>query len=181
MRKEIITAASVLALMTGAAMAQTSPSGNAAPGATTPSTTMQNAPSGANQSATGQSATGQGVTGGQMAGVDHLLGKNVYGQDNEKVGEVEDIILDSSGQAKQLVISSGGFLGIGEKQIAVDYSQAKWDQQQDRIQLSGMSRDQVKDMPEFEYSDTTTSLNRNRDKGAGTADPATAPAAPQKQ
>jgi len=169
MRREIIAAASVLALMTGAALAQsTTGTGSAATGGPTATNTNQTGQAQSNQTAA-QSQTN--LTGGQMASADHLMGKNVYGKDNEKVGEVEDVILDSNGQAKQLVISSGGFLGIGEKQIAVDYNEAKWDQQQDRIQLSNMSRDQVKDMPEFQYSDTTTSLNRNKD-GKATNDAA---------
>lgn len=168
MRREIFAAASVLALMTGAAFAQSSTS----PGTGNPAT---GGPTATEMNQTGQAQSGKsqsGLTGGQLASAEHLLGKNVYGKDNEKVGEVEDIILDTNGQAKQIVISSGGFLGIGEKQVAVDYSQANWDQNQDRVQLSGMSRDEIKNMPEFKYSDTTTSLNRNKDKAGSTTNDA---------
>lgn len=176
MRREIIAAASVLALMSGAAVAQsTSPgTGSAATGGPTATEKNQTGQT-QMQNQTSQTQSGQtqpGLTGGQLASAEHLLGKNVYGKDNEKVGEVEDIILDSNGQAKQIVISSGGFLGIGEKQIAVDYNQANWDQNKDRVQLSGMSRDEVKNMPEFKYSDTTTSLNRNKDKAGSTTNDA---------
>lgn len=167
MRRTIIAAASVLALMTGSAIAQSQSS-------TAPATGN---PAAGGPTATNMNQTGQtNLTGGQMASAENLMGKNVYGKDNEKVGEVEDVIIDASGQAKQLVISSGGFLGIGEKQIAVDYNQAQWDQQQNRIHLSGMSRDDVKTMPEFKYSDTTTSLNRNKDKNAGSTNNAASPA-----
>ncbi|WP_188261339.1 PRC-barrel domain-containing protein [Azospirillum tabaci] len=166
MRREIIAAASVLALMTGTAMAQSSSpnTGSTATGA--PTATEMNKSGSASGSAASGSASG--LTGGQMASAENMMGKNVYGSDNEKVGEVEDVILDSNGQARQLVISSGGFLGIGEKQIAVDINNATWDAQQERVQLSGMTRDQVKEMAEFEYSDTTTSLNRNKDRAGDT-------------
>lgn len=166
MRREIIAAASVLALMTGTAMAQTTSPTTGSPTTGAPTATEMNK----SGSAPGSAATGSasGLTGGQMASAENMMGKNVYGSDNEKVGEVEDVILDSNGQARQLVISSGGFLGIGEKQIAVDIGNANWDAQQERVQLSGMTRDQVKEMPEFEYSDTTTSLNRNKDKAGDT-------------
>ncbi|TWA82505.1 sporulation protein YlmC with PRC-barrel domain [Azospirillum brasilense] len=166
MRREIIAAASVLALMTGTAMAQTTSPTTGSPTTGAPTATEMNK----SGSAPGSAATGSaaGLTGGQMASAENMMGKNVYGSDNEKVGEVEDVILDSNGQARQLVISSGGFLGIGEKQIAVDIGNATWDAQQERVQLSGMTRDQVKDMAEFEYSDTTTSLNRNKDKAGDT-------------
>ncbi|MBK4720021.1 PRC-barrel domain-containing protein [Azospirillum sp. YIM DDC1] len=166
MRREIIAAASVLALMTGTAMAQTTSPTTGSPTTGAPTATEMNK----SGNAPGSAATGSasGLTGGQMASAENMMGKNVYGTDNEKVGEVEDIILDGNGQAQQLVISSGGFLGIGEKQIAVDIGKANWDAQQERVQLSGMTRDQVKEMPEFEYSDTTTSLNRNKDKAGDT-------------
>ncbi|GAA4253062.1 PRC-barrel domain containing protein [Azospirillum formosense] len=171
MRREIIAAASVLALMTGTAMAQTTSPTTGSPTTGAPTATEMNKSSSAPGNATtGSAATGSAsdLTGGQMASAETMMGKNVYGTDNEKVGEVEDIILDSNGKAQQLVISSGGFLGIGEKQIAVDIGKANWDAQQERVQLSGMTRDQVKEMPEFEYSDTTTSLNRNKDKAGDT-------------
>ncbi|CAO3445981.1 hypothetical protein [Azospirillum argentinense] len=162
MRREIIAAASVLALMTGTAMAQTTSPTTGSPTTGAPTATEMN------KSGSATTGSAAGLTGGTLASAENMMGKNVYGTDNEKVGEVEDIILDSNGQAQQLVISSGGFLGIGEKQIAVDISNANWDAQQERVQLSGMTRDQVKEMPEFEYSDTTTSLNRNKDKAGDT-------------
>ncbi|WP_114858688.1 PRC-barrel domain-containing protein [Azospirillum brasilense] len=162
MRREIIAAASVLALMTGTAMAQTTSPTTGSPTTGAPTATEMN------KSGSATTGSAAGLTGGTLASAENMMGKNVYGTDNEKVGEVEDIILDSNGQAQQLVISSGGFLGIGEKQIAVDIGNANWDAQQERVQLSGMTRDQVKEMPEFEYSDTTTSLNRNKDKAGDT-------------
>lgn len=171
MRREIIAAASVLALMTGTAMAQTTSPTTGSPTTGAPTATeMNKSGSAPGSAATGSATTGSasGLTGGTLASAENMMGKNVYGTDNEKVGEVEDIILDSNGKAQQLVISSGGFLGIGEKQIAVDIGNANWDAQQERVQLSGMTRDQVKEMPEFEYSDTTTSLNRNKDKAGDT-------------
>ncbi|KAA1054496.1 PRC-barrel domain-containing protein [Azospirillum argentinense] len=162
MRREIIAAASVLALMTGTAMAQTTSPTTGSPTTGAPTATEMN------KSGSATTGSAAGLTGGTLASAENMMGKNVYGTDNEKVGEVEDIILDSNGQARQLVISSGGFLGIGEKQIAVDIGNANWDAQQERVQLSGLTRDQVKEMPEFEYSDTTTSLNRNKDKAGDT-------------
>ena len=173
MRREIIAAASVLALMTGTAMAQSPSPATGSPATGAPTATEMNksgttAPGGS--AATGSTATGSasGLTGGQLASAESMMGKNVYGTDNEKVGEVEDVILDSNGQARQLVVSSGGFLGIGDKLIAVDINQATWDPQEERVKLSGMTRDQVKEMAEFEYSDTTTSLNRNKDRAGDT-------------
>ncbi|WP_042693448.1 PRC-barrel domain-containing protein [Azospirillum sp. B506] len=158
MRRTLIVTAASLALMTGAAVAQTSSPTVGNPSSSTSSMSNSASP----DSATGSSVTKSGPTGGQLASADELIGKNVYGRDNNKIGEVDDVILDGTGQAKQLVISSGGFLGIGEKQVAVDYSAANWDSQNNRLNLAGMSREDVKAMPDFKYDDTMTSLNKTR-------------------
>ncbi|CAO3446851.1 PRC-barrel domain-containing protein [Azospirillum largimobile] len=157
MRRTLIVTAATLALLSGAAVAQTTSPTVGNPSSST--STMSNSAS-PDSATTGSSATS--ATGGQLASAEELIGKNVYGRDNEKIGEVDDVILDANGQAKQLVVSSGGFLGIGEKQVAVDYTAANWDSQNNRLNLAGMSRDDVKAMPEFKYDDTMTSLNKNR-------------------
>mgnify|MGYP000896163883 CR=1 FL=1 len=148
MRRELFAAASMLVLMTGGAFAQTgSTTTQSGAGSTMSSTTRSN----------------------QLASAEQMLGKSVVGQDGNDIGEVEDVILDpTSGQARQLVISSGGFLGIGEKQIAVDFNQAKWNEADKEVQLSGLTREDVRNMAEFEYSDTMTSLNRPHKSGTGT-------------
>jgi sporulation protein YlmC with PRC-barrel domain len=112
-------------------------------------------------------ATGSAVNAASAKG---LMGKNVVGKDGKKLGSVEDVIVDpASGEAKQLVLSSGGFLGIGAKQIAVDFSQAQVgmdDGDEPEIKLNNMTQADVEGMPEFQYSDTMTSLERGTDTGA---------------
>jgi sporulation protein YlmC with PRC-barrel domain len=170
MRKELIGAASALALMTGAAFAQgTSMTDPTTSNPSTPPSAMKSAPAPANPPAEGEGgATGSAVS---AASVQGLMGKNVIGSDGEKLGTVEDVIVDpASGEAKQLVVSSGGFLGIGAKQIAVDFSQARVEMDDDgddpQIKLQNVTQANVEGMPEFEYSDTMTSLGRGTDTGA---------------
>ena len=55
-----------------------------------------------------------------------LVGINVYNQGNEKIGEVKDILLEKSGKAEKVILSVGGFLGLGERYVAVPYDQIKW-------------------------------------------------------
>ncbi|HEY0832979.1 MAG TPA: PRC-barrel domain-containing protein [Azospirillum sp.] len=176
MRRELIAAVSVLALMTGTALAQSSTSPGAA-GSTTAPAPAVTAPAPAT---TGSPATGSTMASSTMASADKMLGKNVYGSDGEKLGEVEDIILDgANGKAKHLVISSGGFLGIGEKQVAVEFDQAKWNAAEDRLELSTLTQADVKGLAEFKYDDTMTSLNKNRK--AGDAPPPASTTAPPRQ
>lgn len=50
---------------------------------------------------------------------DKLEGARVYGPNDEDVGEVNRLILDNNGQVQRIVLDVGGFLGMGERQIAV--------------------------------------------------------------
>jgi ribosomal 30S subunit maturation factor RimM len=55
-----------------------------------------------------------------------LVGVNVYNQGNEKVGEIKDILLAKSGKADKVILSVGGFLGVGERYVAIPFDQIKW-------------------------------------------------------
>lgn len=48
-----------------------------------------------------------------------LIGKDVYGSNNEDIGEVGDVLLNRNGQVIGVVLDVGGFLGLGETNVAV--------------------------------------------------------------
>lgn len=51
-----------------------------------------------------------------------LVGKKVKGPKGENVGEVDNIVFGPDGKVRQLIVSTGGFLGFGEKNLAVKWS-----------------------------------------------------------
>jgi sporulation protein YlmC with PRC-barrel domain len=55
-----------------------------------------------------------------------LLGVDVYNEANEKVGDIEELILDKSGKIEHVVLGVGGFLGMGEHYVAVAFDKLKW-------------------------------------------------------
>lgn len=55
-----------------------------------------------------------------------MIGLNVYNEGNEKLGAISDLILDKDGRIASVVIGIGGFLGMGEHNIAVNFDQLKW-------------------------------------------------------
>src|SRR5215218_3400459 len=55
-----------------------------------------------------------------------LMGLDVYNEANEKLGDVNELILDKSGKVNALVIGVGGFLGMGEHDIAVSMNKLKF-------------------------------------------------------
>lgn len=55
-----------------------------------------------------------------------FMGLDIYGTNNEKIGDVKEIVLDHEGQIQAIVIGVGGFLGIGEKNVAVPFKSVEW-------------------------------------------------------
>jgi len=55
-----------------------------------------------------------------------LKGLNVYNNNNEKLGDIDDLLVDKSGQIKAAIVSVGGFLGIGDHLVAVPFSQLQF-------------------------------------------------------
>lgn len=55
-----------------------------------------------------------------------FVGVDVYGSDDQKIGDVSEILMDALGNAKTVVIGVGGFLGIGEKTVAVPFTSLEW-------------------------------------------------------
>ncbi len=55
-----------------------------------------------------------------------LSGVNIYGPNKESIGKVSDVVMDKSGAAKVVVISVGGVLGVGSKNVAVPFEAVQW-------------------------------------------------------
>lgn len=55
-----------------------------------------------------------------------LVGLNVYNDQNEKLGDISEILMDKSGKVEGVVIGVGGFLGIGQNDIKVEMSKLKF-------------------------------------------------------
>jgi sporulation protein YlmC with PRC-barrel domain len=107
------------ALMTAAAVAQTSTA--PAPG--------QPAPAPGTSTTTTMPSTGSGQFITNMANLmraSRLRGTDVHGTDNQKIGDVEELLVDKDGKVHAVVVGVGGFLGIGEKNVAIPYDQVQW-------------------------------------------------------
>lgn len=55
-----------------------------------------------------------------------LVGVDVYGADNKKIGTIKDLLMNHDGSVQAVVIGVGGFLGIGAKEVAVPFHSVKW-------------------------------------------------------
>lgn len=95
-----------------------------------------------------------------------LIGVDVYNNQNEKIGEIDELIMTSNGQIAGAVIGVGGFLGMGERNVMVPLSQLRF--VNEGTSTTGAARDgerrwyperavmntnkdQLTGMPEFKY------------------------------
>jgi len=76
--------------------------------------------------------------------VEQWMGKDVYGANGKKVGELNNVLIDPDGKVRAGVIEFGGFLGIGEHRVAVPWNQLNT--QGDRVTVN-MTDDQIKSAP----------------------------------
>ena len=58
-----------------------------------------------------------------------LAGVAIYGPEKKDVGKITDILMSKDGKAEYVIIGVGGFLGIGEKDVAIPYDQVKFTEQ----------------------------------------------------
>jgi hypothetical protein len=82
--------------------------------------------------------------------VQTVLGREVRSVADENMGRIVDIIVDRSGQVRAGVIDFGGFLGVGSRKIAVDWSILRFGsgEKSDRVVVD-LTRAQVKAAPEY--------------------------------
>lgn len=102
-----------------------------------------------------------------------LVGLNVYGSDNQKIGDINEVILDRNGQAKAVVIGVGGFLGIGEKNVAVAFDKVQWNAGGDLSSAAGMAVNRAEPR-----RDATSSLDVPRTSSGTVGDPNAQPGQP---
>jgi hypothetical protein len=62
-----------------------------------------------------------------------LVGVNVYNEANEKISDINEVILDKSGKVAHVVLGVGGFLGMGEHYVAVAFDKAKVGERTPRV------------------------------------------------
>jgi sporulation protein YlmC with PRC-barrel domain len=83
--------------------------------------------------------------------------QSVYDPSNNKIGEVMDVLLSQDGKISALIVGVGGFLGIGEKDVAVPFEAIKRTVRDNKAYLTmDASKDALKAAPGFKYDRTTT-------------------------
>jgi PRC-barrel domain protein len=82
-----------------------------------------------------------------------IIGSAVVNEQNETVGKVDDVIVSGHGAREPIVVLSvGGFLGVGTKLVAVRYGELQPNPGKSDFVLAGATKDSLKSLPEFTYA-----------------------------
>lgn len=79
-----------------------------------------------------------------------VIGSTVVNEAGDTVGKIDDIIVGPDVKAPFVVLSVGGFLGVGDKLVALPYEQMRTNGK--KIVLPGATKDSLKSLPEFKYA-----------------------------
>lgn len=119
----------------------------------------------------------------------NIIGESVYngtGDDAQNIGKVDDVVFDAGGKAKSAIIGVGGFLGVGKKDVAFDYSKLEWAEKNgDRWLVAKSTKDELSALPAFDRkpydpapaqsADATQPANNTTTTQAPAAAPAATP------
>jgi sporulation protein YlmC with PRC-barrel domain len=101
----------------------------------------------------------------------NLIGKSVVNAENESVGEINDLVTNSNGKIIAALIGVGGFLGLGEKDVAVSFNDLKLvrDENNTVTAMLNTTKDSLSQAPDFKTLDEQEvvqgSANDERDRG----------------
>jgi len=81
-----------------------------------------------------------------------LVGSKVYNSANENIGSIEDIVLKADGSIDEVVLSVGGFLGIGDKFVSVPFSNLKITRDGTSLKVvTDGTKDSLKALPDYQF------------------------------
>jgi sporulation protein YlmC with PRC-barrel domain len=83
----------------------------------------------------------------------NLMGQEIFGPDDESIGEVSDLVLQEDGETRAALIDVGGFLGVGEKEVAIPFEQIQVQPgengEEPRLTVA-MTREELEQLPAWE-------------------------------
>jgi sporulation protein YlmC with PRC-barrel domain len=83
-----------------------------------------------------------------------LLGQDIKNAAGETVGDVESVYVDKNGKISAVIVGVGGFLGVGEREVAINWSDITVSNDGKTI-TTRMTKDQLKAMPAYNYKQAT--------------------------
>jgi sporulation protein YlmC with PRC-barrel domain len=89
--------------------------------------------------------------------VTNFYKQNVYDPSDNKIGDIDDVLIDKAGNVSALIVSVGGFLGMGEKDVAIPFSDVHATEKNNKWYLVlNTTKDALKTAPGFTYDKNRT-------------------------
>jgi sporulation protein YlmC with PRC-barrel domain len=80
-----------------------------------------------------------------------IVGATVVNSNNDSIGKIDDLVVNPQDKVTYAIVSVGGFLGVGNKLVAVPFDQLRT-VKEERLMLPGATKDALKSLPEFKYA-----------------------------
>ena len=82
----------------------------------------------------------------------NLIGKSVYNAQDEAIGDINDLVTDKSGKVLAVLIGTGGFLGMGEKDVAIRFEDLRLVREEDNgiKVIADLNQDTLASAPDYE-------------------------------
>jgi sporulation protein YlmC with PRC-barrel domain len=91
--------------------------------------------------------------------------QDIYDPSDSKIGKIDDVLVSDNGQVNALMVGVGGFLGAGEKDVAVPFDAVKQTTKNNKMYLTiDTTKDALKSAPSFKYDSDETSWVPDRSK-----------------
>src|SRR6185312_13767456 len=84
-----------------------------------------------------------------------MIGRNVFNSAGEKVGEVESALIDQDGKVRYVIVGVGGFLGLGERDVALRWDQITMADNDQKIVVN-VTKEQLTALPAHRYPDASS-------------------------
>ena len=92
---------------------------------------------------------------------DRVDGTTVYGADQDKIGKVDKLLIDKrGGNVTDVIISAGGFLGIGDEKHSIPWSKLEYDTERGGYSID-VTKEQLMNAPRFDSTDEDRPYDRN--------------------
>lgn len=87
----------------------------------------------------------------KIVSANDVIGKTVYSSNNENIGEVNDLIMSDNGKIRAVILGVGGFLGMGEKEVAVDMASVNMTPEGNSVKLMlNATKEQLTSAPQYD-------------------------------
>jgi sporulation protein YlmC with PRC-barrel domain len=111
---------------------------------------MKNEPPAPQEQRANVESKGDAMTTGQIS-ASALLDETVMNEANESIGDVNDVLLDTDGKIASVIVGVGGFLGMGEKDVALPFDNLKFakDNDNDLVVTTNVTKETLQATPAY--------------------------------